>query len=271
MTPELMAMLKSHWEPVPSIAVGLVALTVGYLWGTKLKFNWKTLSFLTGIAILWIGLMSPLDELGDEYLFSAHMAQHMILEFIGPVLLVAALPEEMVQSWMKIPGVRAAERFLGNPVFALTIATIVMLIWHVPPIYNITLENETVHIIEHLTFMVSGTMLWWPVFKPIPEGRLKPLPAVIYLTVAMFLASILGIVYTIAEFPFYAAYANPDDHHNLLPLIREQWGLTHLEDQKLGGAIMWVICTLNFFWALMAVMIEWLRETDGGGNDVRTA
>jgi putative membrane protein len=144
-----------------------------------------------------------------------------------------------------------------------------MLVWHVPPIYDLTLENETVHIIEHITFMVSGTMLWWPVFKPIPEGRLKPLAAVVYLAVAGFVASILGMIFTMADAPFYAAYANPHDHHNLLPLIREQWGLTHLEDQKLGGAIMWVICTLNFFWALMAVMIEWLKEQEG--PYVRTA
>jgi cytochrome c oxidase assembly factor CtaG len=54
-----------------------------------------------------------------------------------------------------------------------------------------------------------------------------------------------------------------------LPLIRDQWGLTHLEDQKLGGAIMWVVCTLNFFWALMAVMVEWVAE--GEGDDVRSA
>ena len=269
MTPELMQLLQSHWEPVPSIAIGLIALLVAYLWGTKFKFTWKTVTFIFGIANLWIGLMSPHDELGDEYLFSAHMMQHMILEFIGPAMLVAALPEEMVRSWIKIPAIRIAERIFGNPAVALTIATTVMLVWHVPPIYDITLENETVHIIEHITFMVSGTMLWWPVFKPIPEGRLKPLPAAVYLAVAGFLASILGMIYTMSDVPFYAAYANPHDHHNLLPLFREQWGLTQLEDQKLGGAIMWVICTLTFFWALMAVMIEWLKE--GEGNDVRTA
>lgn len=269
MTPELIHLLQSHWEPVPSIAIGLIALLVAYLWGTKFKITWKTAIFISGIAILWIGLMSPLDELGDEYLFSAHMMQHMILEFIGPLMLIAALPEEMVHSWIKIPVIKLAERTLGNPFVALTVATIVMLVWHIPPIYDITLENETVHIIEHITFMVSGTMLWWPVFKPISEGRLKPMAATVYLTVAGFLASILGMIYTMSDFPFYAAYANPHDHHNLLPLIRGKWGLTQLEDQKLGGAIMWVICTLNFFWALMAVMIEWLRE--GEGDDVRTA
>ncbi|HEY9681029.1 MAG TPA: cytochrome c oxidase assembly protein [Oculatellaceae cyanobacterium] len=269
MTPEFLELLQSHWEPVPSIAIGLIAMIVGYLFGTKFRITWKTALFILGIAVLWIGLMSPLDELGDEYLFSAHMTQHMILEFIGPVMLVAALPEEMVLSWMKIGVIKAAERILGNPYFALTVATIVMLVWHVPPIYDLTLENETIHIIEHLTFMASGAMLWWPVFKPIPEGRLKPLPATAYLIVAAFLASILGMIFTMAETPFYAAYANPDDHHNLLPLIREQWGLTHLEDQKLGGAIMWVVCTLNFFWALIAVMIEWLK--DEGGEDVGTA
>jgi len=128
---------------------------------------------------------------------------------------------------MKISPIRAFERILGNPFLALTVATVVMLVWHVPPIYDITLENETVHIIEHITFMISGTMLWWSVFKPIPEGRLKPLTAVVYLAVAGFLASILGMIYTMSDVPFYAAYVNPDDHHNLLPLIREQWGLTH--------------------------------------------
>jgi len=269
MNPELMHLLQSHWEPVPSIAIGLIALVVAYLWATKFKVTFKTVIFLSGIAILWIGLMSPLDELGDEYLFSAHMVQHMILEFIGPVMLIAALPEEMVQAWMKVPALKLAERILGNPYVALTVATVVMLVWHVPPIYDITLENETVHIIEHVTFMISGSMLWWPVFKPIPEGRLSPMAATIYLTVAGFLASILGMIYTMSDVAFYAAYANPDDHHNLLPLIREQWGLSQLEDQKLGGAIMWVICTLNFFWALMAVMIEWLRE--GEDKNVRTA
>ncbi len=269
MTPELLQMLQSHWEPVPSIAIGLIAMVIAYLWGTKFKLTGKTFLFILGITVLWIGLMSPLDELGDEYLFSAHMLQHMILEFIGPAMLVAALPKEMVESWMKIPMIKLAERILGNPILALTVATAVMLVWHVPPIYDLTLENETIHIIEHLTFMVSGTMLWWPAFKPIPEGRLKPLPAAVYLTVAGFLASILGMVFTMADTPFYAAYANPHDHHNLLPLIREQWGLTHLEDQKLGGAIMWVLCTLNFFWALIAVMIAWLAEQEG--PDARTA
>lgn len=269
MTPELLRLLQSHWEPIPSVAIGLVTITGAYLWMKKFKFDFKSYVFLFGIILLWLGLMSPLDELGDQYLFSAHMLQHMILEFIGPVLLVAALDEEMVRRWLKNPVFRWAENAFGHPVFAVTVATIVMLVWHVPPIYDITLQNETIHIIEHITYMVSGVLLWWPVFKPIPEGRLHPMSATTYLTVAAFLASILGMVYTIAEFPFYSAYAHPYDQYNLLPLLRDEWGISHLEDQKLGGAIMWVICTLTFFWALMAVMIEWLAEKEV--DDVRSA
>lgn len=268
MTPELASLLRSHWVPIPSVAIGLIAITGGYLWARKFKFDFKSYVFLSGIVLIWLGLMSPLDELGDEYLFSAHMTQHMILEFIGPALLVTSLPAEMVEKWLKIPAIRITERALGNPVFALTVATVVMLVWHVPPIYEITLVNETVHIIEHLTYLISGTMLWWPVFKPIPEGRLKPMPATVYLTAAAFLASILGMVYTISDVPFYPAYAYPPDPYNLLPLLRNEWGLTPLEDQKLGGAIMWVICTLNFFFALMAVMVDWLAEREG--DDVRS-
>lgn len=269
MTPELLHLLQSHWEPIPSIAIGLIALTGAYLWAKNFKFDYKSYVFLAGIALLWLALMSPLDELGDRYLFSAHMLQHMILEFIGPALLVTALPPEMVQKWMKIPALNLAERTLGNPILAITVATLVMLVWHVPPIYDITLQNETVHIIEHITYLISGSMLWWPVFKPIPQGRLKPMPATMYLTAAAFLASILGMVYTISDVPFYGAYAYPVDEYHLLPLLRNEWGLSLLEDQKLGGAIMWVICTLTFFVALMAVMVDWLAEREG--DDVRSA
>ncbi len=92
MTPELLHLLQSHWEPVPSIAIGLIAMLAAYLWGTKFKLTWKTFVFILGIAILWLGLMSPLDELGDEYLFSAHMVQHMVLATVVPVLVVFAAP-----------------------------------------------------------------------------------------------------------------------------------------------------------------------------------
>lgn len=269
MTPELAHLLQSHWEPEPPVAIGLVALLIIYLVGTKFKITGKTILFAGGLALLWFGLNSPLDELGDKYLFSAHMAQHMILEFVSPLMLVAALPKTMVEGWLKIPAIKGLEKFFGNPIVALTIATVVMLVWHVPPIYDVTLKNEPIHIAEHVTFIISGVMLWWPVFKPVPEGRLKPMAATCYLTVAAFVASILGMVYTISDVPFYGFYANPTDEYHLLPLFREQWGLTDLEDQKLGGAVMWVICTLNFFWALMAVMIEWLTEQEG--TDVKTA
>ena len=269
MTPEFTHLLQSHWEPEPPVAIGLIAAAVLYLWGSKFKITGKTFLFLGGLALLWLGLNSPLDELGDIYLFSAHMLQHMILEFVSPLMLVAALPETMVEGWLKIPFIKSAEKVLGNPGVALIVATLVMLVWHVPPIYDITLRDEPIHIAEHVSYIVSGVMLWWPVFKPVAEGRLKPMAATIYLTAAAFLASILGMVYTISEVPFYGFYANPKDTYHLLPLFREEWGLTHLEDQKLGGAVMWVICTLTFFWALMAVMIEWLREQEG--TDVKTA
>jgi cytochrome c oxidase assembly factor CtaG len=268
-TPELLNLLQSHWEPIPSVAIGLIAMTGAYLWSKKFSFDFKSYVFLTGVLLLWLALMSPLDELGDQYLFSAHMLQHMILEFIGPLLLVVSLSEELVRRWLKVPAIRWAENALSNPVFTVTIATVVMLGWHVPPIYDITLQSEPIHIIEHITYIVSGVMLWWPVFKPIQDGRLKPMSATTYLTVAAFLASILGMVYTISDVSFYSAYAHPYDQYHLLPLLRDEWGLNPVEDQKLGGAIMWVICTLTFFWALMAVMVEWLAEKEI--DDVRTA
>lgn len=259
----------SQWHFEPSIVIGCLALLVGYFTATRFKITWKALIFVVGVLIWFVALESPIDEIGEDYLFSVHMLQHMMLEFIGPVFLVAGLTPSVVRGMLKFKPIEVIERILGNPIVALATATVVMLFWHIPRFYDIALENGPIHIFEHLTFMASGIMLWWPVFKPIPEGRFGPLLGAGYLSLACFLASIPGMIFTISDAPFYTAYAHPKDELGILSLIREQWGIGQLEDQKLGGAVMWVLCTMNFLWAVMALIVEWLTEREG--TDVGTA
>src|SRR6185437_1846337 len=109
------------------------------------------------------------------------------------------------------------------------------------------------------TLLVSGFILWWPVWKPI-EGRMNPSMALAYVFAVSVLDGLLGIIFSIADTPYYSAYANPHDELGILPFLREKLGLTQLSDQKLGGAIMWGFGSVVFVWALMEVMIRWFYD-----------
>jgi cytochrome c oxidase assembly factor CtaG len=227
------------------------------------QFNRKTLNYSLGVLVIFLALVSPIDTLGDDYLFSAHMLQHMMLGIVAPVLLVAGIPASFVQAWLRIPFIAGLENVLGYPPLTLIIANATFWIWHLPVLYNMTLENEAVHIVEHLMFLTTGVMLWWPVFKPVSKGRLTPLGAIVYMAIAAFISTILGIIFTVSDTPYYASYAHPNDELGALKLIREDWGLTQLADQKLGGAIMWEPAGAIFLWAIMVTLVKWFKEDPG--------
>jgi len=252
----------SSWDFTPSVVIGCAVLLAVYLFFVRFKFNSKTVNFTLGVLIVFLALVSPVDALGEDYLFSAHMLQHMMLGYVAPPLLVSGMPESFVRSWLRFPPIARLERIFSYAPLALVLGSATFYVWHLPTLYNIALENEVVHVFEHLTFLVTGIILWWPVFKPIPEGRLTALPAIIYMGIAASLGSILGIIFTISDTAFYSFYAHPHDELGALKLIREDWGLTQLDDQKLGGAIMWEPMGAIFLWAMMVVLVDWFKQAE---------
>ncbi len=94
--------------------------------------------------------------------------------------------------------------------------------------------------------------------------------AIAYMAIAAFISTILGIIFTVSDTPYYLCYANPDDELGALKLIREDWGLTQIADQKLGGAIMWEPAGAIFLWAIMAVLISWFKDDDGRAEHVES-
>ena len=254
--------LFRHWELPPSIWAGCVILLAAYLWARRFKFDLKTLSFSSGVLIIFLALCSPLDALADGYLFSAHMLQHMLLGTIAPPLLIAGIPASFVESWLRFRIVAWLERILSQPVLALFVGCGTFWVWHLPGPYTYALENETVHTIEHLLFIVSGTMLWWPVLKPVPEGKLAPMGALIYLGLVSFIGMILGIIFTVSDTVFYSYYNHPEDELGLLKLIRDDWGVTALDDQKLGGGMMWEPMGAVFLCAMMSALVSWYKRSE---------
>ena len=106
-----------------------------------------------------------------------------------------------------------------------------MLVWHIPTFFNAALANQPLHIFEHLSFLATGTLFWWPIV----EQRLTPLSAITYLFSACVSCSLLGAALSFSEPGMYPAYLHPEDSLGILPLLRDGWGLDPKNDQQLAG------------------------------------
>lgn len=255
-------LLLTAWDFDPSVVAGCVLLIALYWWRVPRGAWWRRLSYAAGIGILFLALESPLDTLSDTYLFSAHMAQHLFLILIVPPLLLFGIPEEEARRWLRHPLVRRAERILGRPAVAWFAGMGTMTIWHLPALYDLAVAHETVHIFEHLSFLVTACIFWWPVMSPLPERRLAPVAAIFYLFAAVAENSALGILITFLPVGFYHSYLHPADPLGALHLIRDRWGLSTAVDQRLGGLLMWIPGCSVYFIAILLIYIAWSDATD---------
>ena len=136
-----------------------------------------------------------------------------------------------------------------------------MAFWHIPLLFNAALSNEALHIFEHLTLLIGGTIFWWPILSPLPECRLRPVPqGVAYLFTSCLACTSLGVLITFAPELLYPAYAQPFDTFGILPVVRDRWGISPAMDQQIGGLLMWVPGCLVYLTAIMAMFARWYGE-----------
>ncbi len=262
-------LFKSGWDWEPSVVIGCAALTLAYLvfvgpglrpcrrasaWRGPLAF------FLAGVLILLLDLVSPIDLLGDQYLFSAHIVQHFVLALIVPPLLLLGIPQWFAEAALKRPMLARFEREIARPPVSWLLGVGAMIIWHVPLFFNAALANEGLHVFQHLSFLVTGVIFWWPVLTRIESHRIAPLGAISYLFSACLSCSLLGAALTFASPGLYPAYLSPDDRLGILPLLRDQWGLDPHNDQQLGGLLMWIPGCFVYWTGILATVAHWYEE-----------
>jgi len=231
--------------------------------GWHSSLTWRCLSFASGLLTLFLALISPLDALATA-LFSAHMIQHMLLLVIAPPLLVLgvspapflrAFPQsaqrKLGQWWQRIAVLRPAARLLTQPPVAWALGTLVLWAWHAPPLYQAALQNETLHTLEHLSF-VATSLLFWRAVTRIGRGSLGTLA----LFTMAFQGGLLGALLTFAPTPWYEAYAS----------TTQAWGLLPLEDQQLAGAIMWIPMGTVYTLAALILFMVRLAWIEGVAN-----
>ena len=251
------------WTLDPTLLIGLALILGGYLYAIgPARRRWslgepasraQVTCFVLGWVTLALALVSPLDPLGDEYLFSAHMIQHMMIAVVAPPLLLLGIPRWLAELPLRNLGVRMVARWLANPIVAFGVFQADIWLWHAPALYDLTLASEGVHILEHLTFLIFGLMYWLPILSPTPLiPRIGRGFAVLYLFIGCQPMVALGALLTFAAHPLYAPYVDA-------PRV---WGLSPLGDQQLGGLIMWLPTNIPYLIALSAAFFLWVGERD---------
>jgi len=209
--------------------------------------------FILGIITVLFAQVSPLDALSDEYLFSAHMAQHMLLTAVAAPLFLLGLPDWMLRPILKIPGMKKVMGFLTNPLVAFLLFNINFLVWHFPAFYEATLESEFIHFIEHTSFLVTALLFWWPIFSPLPElPRLSYPYQVLYLFLAAVPSTILGALIIFSPTILYETYVNAPRITSLDPMT----------DQQIAGVLMAMVGSMIYLGVLSVVFFKWLNQDE---------
>ena len=275
----------SSWSPDPTVI--LVLVTAGLAYGVGVRRLWsrarrrgvslrRVVAFYGGLLSVGVALLSPIDSLG-ETLFSAHMVQHLILVLLAPPLLVYGAPltpcalalpgalRRTVHSLGRSRAVVVADRTITSLVLAGAIQLVVMWGWHLPSTYQAAIEHALVHVAEHLSFLVAGTLFWSLVISP-PRARQPGYGGRLFLVFGTALHSgVLGALLTFASIVLYPVHAAG----------ARAWGLTPLQDQQLAGVIMWVPAGAVYFAAVCVLFVRWMNAMEErqsrGGPDTRSS
>ena len=257
-------MIYIGWQLDPVLIGGLLALGVAYALVTgplRTRLAPESRAEPKRAALFYLSLVlfflvegSPLHDLAERYLLSAHMLQHLLLSYVVARLMLVGVPAWLWRRLLLNRAVRPVARVVLTPIFAFLTFAILFAVWHVPPIYEGALANPTLHHIEHVVFLITAIILWWPILSPLPE-----IPKASSLVQLVYLFTI-----PIAQLPVFAAIAfSPDviyTPYANAPRVIES--LTPLADQALAGALMKVLGLVFFGVPFARIFFEWYaRET----------
>ncbi|MCH7706813.1 MAG: cytochrome c oxidase assembly protein, partial [Chloroflexi bacterium] len=260
-----------EWHFHPDVVLGVLLLEGLYLMGvgpwrrryglaSEVKSG-QVVLFSLGVLVLFVSLTSPIHHLANNYLFSAHMVQHLLLVLVVPPLILAGTPDWLVRPLFRPRLVLAAARYLTSPLIAFLLFSTVIAVWHLPELYGWALRSELGHITEHLVFIGASVVMWWPVLSPLPEVPRASYPVqVIYLFGLTVPMGFVGAAITFSRRVIY-------DWYDTVPTL---WGLATVLDQQIGGLIMKIVGALVFLGVMTVVFFVWYyREERGEGGQGR--
>ena len=247
----------------PSTVIGIVGLAVLYEYGAEARWSPRArhrtarsrrparLLFHGALVIMFFSLNGWLHDLSDSYLFSAHMVQHLMLAFVVAPLMIMGVTGDMLRPLLALPR-RAAASPMGHRADALLRDLQRRRRgWHLPPLYNYALAHHPVHIVQHLMFLAASVLMWWPVLSPLPElPRLSYPGQMLYLFLMSIPMAIVSVYIAYSDAILYPMYASA-------PRV---WGISPMNDQMIGGLIMWIPGGLFFYTIISVVFFRWQQR-----------
>ena len=273
--------ITTSWNLRPAILISLALPGFLFLRGwlrlrrkgrRNFANGWRLTAYFAGLGVLAVALLSPIDSLGD-FLFFMHMIEHLLLIMWAAPLLVLANPLAFLL-W-GLPGGRrvgaalfSRRSLIRDVLQALTRRGVILLLfvvvlwgWHDPIAYNAALRVDWLHDLEHFSFFAAGLLFWWIVIGAAPRLQYSaaPLFRVGYVLVAAAGNMIPGVVISLASAPLYAHYLS-------MPRVV---GISALQDQIIGGMLMWVPGTMIFVLTALLIVLRNLEHLDARPGGLR--
>ncbi|HEY7350001.1 MAG TPA: cytochrome c oxidase assembly protein [Ktedonobacterales bacterium] len=254
-------LLQWHWDA--GVLLFLAALCAGYFAGIgplRQKYRLgepatrgQILLFLSAIALLFLTLVSPLDTLGNQYLFSAHITQVLILTTFCPPLLLLSLPDWLLNPLFRSGPLRRMTRGTFFLFLASFLFNVNFLIWLIPALYNPAVQHAPLHNLQSLIFLFTGIINWWPLITPARDARHWSHPVqLLYLFLDGIPMGFVCIILFFINQPAYAVYQNA-------PRL---WGISALADFQLGAIILYAPGLLLDIVVLSLIFFRWLARQE---------
>jgi putative membrane protein len=253
-----------NWQADPTLIGGLLtlALVYGLLIGPlrqrlapSAPFPTRQAAlFYAALVVFYLAEGSPLHDLAEIYLFTAHMTQHLLLSYVVALLLIVGTPVWILRPLLLNRFVKPFAKPLTHPVTAALVFSLFFSGWHFPAIYEGALQSDIVHHGEHLVFIATAILMWWPLLSPLPGlPRLSNASQLLYLFALTLGQFLVTAILVLATGPFYPTYA-------AAPRVSS---LSVIADQQLGGVVMKVVSAIVYSLLFVLAFFRWYRAEHG--------
>ncbi|HEU0336310.1 MAG TPA: cytochrome c oxidase assembly protein [Gaiellaceae bacterium] len=249
--------LLTSWtfEPLQLAPVAVIAVAYAVRARTLARRGqglpaWRIALFALGIVLLLLAVASPVAAVGEQELFSFHMAQHVLLGDLAPLCLLAGVNGPLLQPLLSVLPVRRL-RVLANPLVALPLWAVNLALWHLPVLYEAAVEHSLVHALEHVAFFSAGLVMWLPVLETLPAPEWFGTGAKLaYIVGVRLVETVLANVFLWTGEPVYGVYDRGDEY----------LGVSATADQALAGGVLMLVGSLVTVTAIAWLFLRMAQE-----------
>jgi putative membrane protein len=259
-----------QWHPHLEVWLLVGVLGIGYLLalrflgprhvapGQEPASRGQITAFTLGVATIWVAADWPVHELAEHYLYSVHMAQHLLLSLVAPPLLLLGTPAWLARAILRPAFVFRIVRLLSRPLPALLLFNIVIAVTHWTVVVDLGARSELIHFSLHAALFSTALLMWMPVVSPLIELPRLPYPGqMLYLFAQSLLPTVPASFLTFGSEPLYRVYAEAP----------RTFGISAITDQRMAGLFMKIVGGLVLWSVITVLFFRWHAQESADGSD----